>query len=203
MIPFLRTILLFITAFFVTFVLGLTVIIAGLFRVKGQAGRDLRQGAALVVVGRVVGNGDQGARPRTGKRVRRRAAHLRVQSRQLVRCPRSRQDPAALQVRRQGGAVQSSDLWPRDARGGDDRDPAREQEGGVRRLRRRRRANPGRQLGRRISGGHARARLSAPPVQEGPIRPRDRGGRSDRPDHRARHDRDHAQGLTLGSSGND
>ena len=38
MIPFLRTILLFITAFFATFVIGLAVIIAGLLRVKDKPG---------------------------------------------------------------------------------------------------------------------------------------------------------------------
>ena len=38
MIPFLRTILLSITAFFATFFIGLAVIIAGLFRVKDKPG---------------------------------------------------------------------------------------------------------------------------------------------------------------------
>ena len=38
MIPFLRTILLFVTAFFATFFIGLAVIIAGIFRVKDKPG---------------------------------------------------------------------------------------------------------------------------------------------------------------------
>ena len=38
MIPFLRTILLFITALFATLFIGLAVIVAGLFRVKDKPG---------------------------------------------------------------------------------------------------------------------------------------------------------------------
>ena len=41
------------------------------------------------------------------------------------------------------------------------------------------------------------------PFKKGPFVLAIAAGRSDRSDHRARHDRDHAQGITLGSSGHD
>src|SRR6266849_6749137 len=177
MTSFFRTILLYSTAAAATVVLGVTVIVAG--------------------------RRSQGARPRKGEPEAWRALHFRVQPRELVRRSLARQDLAPEQVRGKVRALQSADLWARNARRGDDRNPAREPKGRVRRLRCRGGANRRWQLGRRLSGGDTRTRVSASPVQEGTVRAGDRGWCADSPDHSAWDDRDNAKAFTVGSSRDD
>src|SRR6266481_4409430 len=135
MTSFFRTIFLYSTAAVATVILGLTVIVAALLGVEDKPGGlyDKVPRWWSIAVLRAVG------------------IKLRVQSRELVRRSLARQDIAPEQVRGKIRALQSADLRARNARRGDDRNPAGEPKGCVRRLRCRGRANPRWELGRRVS----------------------------------------------------